>query len=124
MRDFVNCYQIDGKPMLVPDEEPSFSFTDLDSGDSGRDESGVMHRVRIREGVGTWGFSYSFLSDEELSYMEGLFKGKQQFTFTHPAFGNSDGMETCTAYRSKYSATWKSKVTKTWSNYKFNIIQC
>ena len=106
-RTLVDCYRIDGKPMLAPDHDPEFSFSDLDSSDSGRDESGYMHRVRVREGVGTWGFEYAHLTDAELAYMQ-----------------SSSATETCTAYRSQYSATWKSKVTGEWRNHKFNIIQC
>lgn len=124
MRPLAKCYQIDGQAMLAPDDEASFSFSDLDSSDSGRDESGVMHRVVVRFGVGTWGFSYSYLTDDELTYMEGLFAGKAEFSFTHPAYGNSKAVETCTAYRSQNSAAWKSKASGLWKNYKFNIIQC
>ena len=124
MRTKVDFYQVDGVPMLVPDDEPEFSFADLDASDSGRDESGVMHRLMIREKVGTWSFSYSHLSDEDLAYLRGLFVGKVQFTFTHPVFGDSNATETCTAYMGQYSATWKNQRTGQWRNFKFNIIQC
>jgi len=119
-----DCYQIDGQPMLAPDTDASFSFSDLDASDSGRTEDGVMHRIMVRQGVGTWGFEYAHLTDAELAYMESLFAGKAEFTFTHPKFGDSGATETCTAYRSQFSAAWKSKITGEWRNYKFNIIQC
>ena len=119
-----DCYQINGQPMLAPDTDASFSFSDLDASDSGRTEDGVMHRIMVRQGVGTWGFEYTHLTDAELAYMESLFEWKAEFTFTHPTFGDSDSAETCTAYRSQFSAAWKSKVTGEWRNYKFNIIQC
>ena len=77
MRQKVNFYQVDGIPMLAPDAEPEFSFADLDASDSGRDESGVMHRIMVREKVGTWSFSYAHLSDEELAYLRNLFAGNQ-----------------------------------------------
>lgn len=124
MRSKVNFYQVDGVPMLAPDEEPEFSFADLDASDSGRDESGVMHRIMVREKVGSWSFSYASLSDEELAYLRGLFAGKAQFTFTHPVFGNSNATESCTAYMSQCSAVWKNQRTGLWRNFKFNIIQC
>ena len=124
MRTKVDFYQVDGVPMLVPDEEPEFSFADLDASDSGRDESGVMHRLMVREKVGTWSFSYAHLTDEELAYLRGLFAGKVQFTFTHPVFGDSNATETCTAYMSQYSAVWKNQRSGLWRNFKFNIIQC
>ena len=124
MRQKVDFYQVDGQPMPAPDEEPEFSFSDLDASDSGRDESGVMHRIVLREKVGTWSFSYAHLSDEDLAYLRNLFAGKAQFTFTHPVFGSSNATESCTAYMSQYSAVWKNQRTGQWRNFKFNIIQC
>ncbi len=123
-RALTDCYQIDGRPMPAPDAEADFSFTDLDASDSGRTEDGVMHRIVVREKVGTWGFAYSHLTDEELAYLKGLFAGKATFQFTHPVFGASNATETCTAYMSQYGAAWKSKATGTWRNFKFNIIEC
>ncbi len=124
MRQKVDFYQVDGQPMPAPDEEPEFSFSDLDASDSGRDESGVMHRIVVREKVGTWSFSYAHLSDEDLAYLRNLFAGKAQFTFTHPVFGDSNATESCTAYMSQCSAVWKNQRTGQWRNFKFNIIQC
>lgn len=124
MRQKVEFYQVDGQPMPAPDAEPEFSFADLDASDSGRDESGVMHRIVVREKVGTWSFSYAYLSDEDLAYLRNLFAGKAQFTFTHPVFGNSNATESCTAYMSQCSAVWKNQRTGLWRNFKFNIIQC
>lgn len=124
MRQKVDFYQVDGQPMPAPDEEPEFSFSDLDASDSGRDESGVMHRIVVREKVGTWSFSYAHLSDEDLAYLRNLFAGKAQFTFTHPVFGSSNATESCTAYMSQCSAVWKNQRTGQWRNFKFNIIQC
>lgn len=119
-----NLFKIDGKPMFAPDGDMGFSFEDLDGSDSGRDEAGVMHRVVVRRGVGTWSFTYSNITDEELAYMESLFKNKAQFTFTHPKLGNCGATVQTTAYRSKFSVSWKNARTKTWRNYKFNIIEC
>ena len=124
MRYKTDCYQIDGQPMLAPDAEAAFSFSDLDASDSGRTEDGVMHRLMVRPGVGTWGFEYAHLTGADLAHRESLFAGKATFQFTHPVFGASDATETCTAYRAQFSAAWKSKITGEWRNYKFNIIQC
>lgn len=124
MRKEVTFYQIDGKPMLAPDAEPEFTFTDLDSSDSGRDESGVMHRIVVREKVGTWSFTYSHLTDEQYTYLVGLFSGKAQFSFTHPKPGSSTETETSTCYCSNYSIAWRNARTGTWRNLKFNIIEC
>lgn len=124
MRAKVDFYQVDGMPLLAPDAGAEFSFADLDAADSGRDESGVMHRVVVREKVGTWGFSYGRLTDGELSYLRALFAGKAQFAFTHPVLGDSDAVATCTAYMSQCSAEWKDRRTGDWRNFKFNIIEC
>lgn len=124
MAQTVDFYRIDGVPMPAPDAEPVFTFTDLDASDAGRDESGVMHRVVVREKVGSWSFSYAWLTDEELRYLRDLFAGKAQFAFTHPVFGGSGETETCTAYMSQCSAVWKNRRTGLWRNFSFNIIQC
>ena len=124
MRSKVDFYQVDGVSMLVPDGEPGFSFADLDAADSGRDESGVMHRMLVREKVGSWDFTYDYLTDEELTYLRDLFAGKAQFSFTHPVLGSSGETESCTAYMSQYSAVWKNRRTGLWRNFTFTIIQC
>lgn len=124
MRSKVDFYQVDGVPMLVPDGEPGFSFADLDAADSGRDESGVMHRMLVREKVGSWDFTYDYLTDEELTYLRDLFAGKAQFSFTHPVLGSSGETESCTAYMSQCSAVWKNRRTGLWRNFTFTIIQC
>lgn len=117
-------FYINGEPMVQPDEEPTFSFEDLDSSDSGRDESGVMHRFMIRAKVGSWSFSYAYLTEAEKQYMENLFGEDSTFLFTRPDRVNSDKMITTECYRSKYSISWKNARTGLWKNYKFNIIEC
>ena len=83
-----------------------------------------MHRIVVREKVGTWGFSYSHLTDEELAYLKGLFAGKATFAFTHPRAGSSTGTVTTTCYCSNYSIAWRSARDGSWRNLKFNIIEC
>lgn len=124
MRATTDLFKINGKPMLVPDADVGVSYEDLDSADSGRDESGAMHRLPIRYKVGSWKFSYSYLTEEEKQYMESLFPDSADFYFTHPDRLDASVSETCLAYRSKYSITWKNARTGLWSGYGFNIIQC
>lgn len=115
-------YRIDGEPMLVPDEDVSLSFADLDSSDSGRDESGIMHRIVVRERVATWGFNYSQLTAEEYRYMRTLFAGKPEFTFT---YRDLDGYLVETrAYCSNESITYHNAKLGLYKNLKFNIIEC
>ena len=124
MRKTTSLFRINGKPMLIPDAEVTVSYEDLDSNDSGRDESGVMHRFMVRCKVASWGFTYSHLTEEEKQYMENLFRDDAVFTFTHPARTDASVVESCVAYRSKYAINWKNAKTGLWSNYSFHIIQC
>lgn len=117
-------FQIDGQPLYAPDAGVEPSYADLDSSDSGRDASGVMHREVVREKVATWPFSYATLTDKEYAYLVGLFAGKATFAFTHPKAGSSTETETTTCYCSNYSIAWRSARDGTWRNLKFNIIQC
>lgn len=119
-----NLLQIDGKPMYAPDVDLEPSYSDLDSSDSGRDESGYMHREVVRSRVFTWPIAYTSLTDAEYAYTIGLFAGKSTFTFTHPKAGSSTETEETTCYCSKYSIAWRSAKTGRWKNLKFNIIEC
>ena len=119
---FLEDYKINGKPMLVPDADVSLSFSDLDSSDSGRDESGIMHRLVVRERVATWGFNYSKLTAEEYRYMRSLFAGKPEFTFTYRDL-NGYLVET-RAYCSNESITYHNARLGLYQNFKFNIIEC
>lgn len=124
MRATTNLFMINGKPMLVPDAEVGVSYEDLDSADSGRDESGVMHRIPVRYKVASWAFSYSHLTEEEKQYMENLFPNAADFLFTHPHRMDASIPVTVRAYRSKYSISWKNARTGLWSGYSFNVIEC
>ncbi len=119
-----DLFKIDGQPMVPPNLDMSLSFEDLDSADSGRDESGYMHRIVIRHAVGTWSFEYAHISNDEYKYMESLFQGKKDFQFTYPSREDSTVPATTKAYRSKYGIVWHSKRTNDFRNYKFNIIEC
>ena len=122
MRGLYYDLQIDGKPILVPDEDVQMEFSDLDSSESGRDESGVMHRIILRRNVKTWSLSYAVLNREEYRYMESLFAGKDQFTVSYV---DKDRCEArCVAYRSKHSLTIHNVRLGVYKNYKFNIIEC
>lgn len=120
VRTYSTLYTIDGAPMLEPDQEVSVSKNDLDASDSGRDESGVMHRIVVREKVLTFGFSYAVLDAQDYQYLESLMAGKPQFTFGYEVSGQK---QTCIAYCSKTSIVLKSR-SGLYKNFKFNIIQC
>lgn len=117
MRAKFDDYLVDGTPILMPDQGISISRTDLDSEDSGRDESGVMHRIIVRPRVRTWSLSYSHLTKAEYDYMNDLLYGKPDFVFT------VDGEEV-QAYCSNDSISYWNAKTKEYKNLKFNIIEC
>ena len=122
LRNFTYEFLVDKKPLLAPDSNVDISETDLDSSSSGRDESGIMHRIVIREGVRTWGFTYAFLAHPEYSYILSLFKGKPTFEFE---FRDVDGRPaSVTAYCSKRSIVLHDAATGLFKNLKFNIIEC
>lgn len=124
MRSKSDSFFIDGVPMLNPDPEVSFSFEDIDDSSSGRDEGGYMHRFPVRYKVGSWGFTYSTLTEEEKNYTEDLFPDSATFSFTHPDKNDSSILVTDTCYRSKVSMSWYNSKLGLWRNVKFNIIQC
>ena len=123
MRQTVPFFLIDGKPMLAPDGEVTISFEDLDDADSGRDQSGIMHRIPIRLKVPSWSFAYSHLTEQEKNYMESLFGGAT-FRFTHPDPLDSSRLLQTECYRAKYGITWRSADSGLWSGYHFHIIAC
>ena len=45
--NLTELYLLDGKPVVAPDGDMEMSFEDLDSAQSGRDESGYMHRMVV-----------------------------------------------------------------------------
>lgn len=119
-----DLFKINGKPMFAPDADIDFSYEDLDDADSGRDESGYMHRIVIRYKVMTGSFVFSFISEEDMKYMESLFPDEPDFEFTRPSRLNPDNPVTTRCYRSKYGISWHNARTGLWRNYKFNIIEC
>ncbi len=123
MRAFAPFFFVDGQPLLAPDADMEHSFEDIDAADSGRDEAGLMHRTVVRRKVGSWSFAYAALTEEERQYLLSLFEGKSTFVFTHPARTGA-GVESCTAYMSRYGIAWRSARRGCWRNLKFNIIEC
>lgn len=122
MRKYFFDLLIDGQPVLVPDADLTISYEDLDSEESGRDESGFMHRLVLRSDVKKIPLAYASLSTEEYLYMESLFKGKSEFRVD---CRDADGsLLSFTAYRSKHSISIHNIVTGMHKNYNFSIIEC
>ena len=119
-----DLFKINGKPMFAPDADIDFSYEDLDSEDTGRDESGYMHRIVVRYKVMSGSFEFSHISEADMQYMESLFPDEHDFEFTRPSRLNSDIPVTTRCYRSKYGISWRNARTGQWRNYKFNIVEC
>lgn len=124
MRAKTQLFKINGVPMLVPDADVTVSYEDLDASDSGRDESGFMHRIVVRHKVGSWKFEYAHLTEEEKQYMENLFPDAASFLFQHPSRLDASASEQTRCYRSKYGISWRNARTGLWSGYSFSIIEC
>lgn len=121
MLRFFDEYLINGMPLLLPDADINMTVTDLDSADSGRDESGVMHRFVVRHNVKTWEFSYGALSEESYRYMRNLTDGKADFIFSY--MENGQRKETF-AYCSNHSIVYHDAAKGLYKNYKFTVIEC
>ena len=117
-------YQIDGMAMVAPDADVQMSFEDLDGAQSGRDESGFMHRILVRRKVGVWEFSYSHLTRQEYAYMMSILPQGGSFVFTHPGRQDSTQPEQTQAYISRYGVVWHSAKTDSYRNLTFSVIEC
>lgn len=122
MRPFYYEILIDGKPVLMPDEDVALEYTDLDADESGRDESGVMHRIVTRRNVMKLALPYNVVTREEYLYMESLFAGKSTFTLTFMDHDAQAVQRQC--YRSNHSITVRNAKTGLYRNYKCSIIEC
>lgn len=115
-------YKVNGVPLLVPDADVELTQTDLDSGSAGRDESGYMHRIRVRKRVKTWAFQYFALRREEFQYLEDLLSQNEVFTFS---YRDADGKEvSCNAYCSNSGLSYHNAKLGLYRNYKFTVIEC
>ena len=115
-------YKIDGVSVVAPDAEVEMSRKDVESADSGKDESGVLHRFLLRSRVRSWAFSYTHLTKEEYRYMEDLLSGKSSFRFSFPQEDGTTG--SCTAYCAGSSVAIRNIRTGLYGGYSFEIIEC
>lgn len=122
-RRTTTLFLINGNPILVPDNELGESYEDVDAAETGRDETGHMHRFPVIYKCGKWSFEYNLMTKEDYMFMEALFPDEGNFQFTRPSRRNPDVMVTTSCYRSKYSISWFSPKRGMYRNYKFNIIE-
>ena len=114
-------YLVDGVPVIAPDAGVNLTRTDLDSSETGRDQSGFMHRILMRSRVRTWELHYAHMTAQEYEYMCRLFEGKDVFRFTFTENGKTN---TAVCYCSGDSITYQNAVSGMYSNYKLKIIEC
>lgn len=115
-------FLIDGKPILMPDEGVSISASDMETEDSGTDESGVLHRFLLREKVRSFGLAYDTLTLEEYRYMRALIRGKTSFEVK---YRDPDGqLAELTAYCSGYSLSLHNARLGLFKGLKLEIMEC
>ena len=122
MNTVTELFRINDVPMLAPDAGVEVSYSDLDAADSGRDESGYMHRLVVRHKIPTWQFSYTHLTADEYTYLRSILPREGTFCFTYPS--EDGGLETTEAYLSQYTVLWQDLQQGTYRNLKFSIVGC
>lgn len=119
--------QIDGKPLPEPTETADIQFTDIESSDSGSDETGVYHREVLRFGVLTCTLTYNYLDNADCSYLLGLLQNKTTFQFTCPVASDSTDVAqtiTRTCYCSNYGAALQRLKAGVWRDMTLEIKEC
>lgn len=115
-------FKINGTPIVAPDADVRIQKKDVEASDSGKDESGYLHRYLLRSGVKTWSFAYAHLSREEYEYMENLLNDQTSFTFTYPQKDGTAG--TCKAYCPGGAVAIRNIRTGLYSSYSFDVVEC
>nr|DAG08950.1 MAG TPA: hypothetical protein [Caudoviricetes sp.] len=119
--------QIDGNTLPEPTEAAEIKFTDVESEDSGKDETGVYHREILRFGVLSCTLTYSHLSNEECAYLFRLLENKSTFRFTCPISSDSRNVEqtvTRTCYCTDHGAALQRLKAGVWRDAKLQIQEC
>lgn len=119
--------QIDGKPLPEPTETADIQFTDIESSDSGSDETGVYHREVLRFGVLTCTLTYSYLDNADCAYLLGLLQNKTTFQFTSPVASDAADVTqtiTRTCYCSNYGAALQRLKAGVWRDMTLKIKEC
>lgn len=121
MRTLYYDFQIDGKPVPVPDEDVQIIPQDVTSGDSGYDESRVMHRKVVRT-TESFVIQYANITTEEYQYIKSLVMGKDYFLLEHRLYGSE--VQKLDAYCDKLPVFLNNAKNGTMKKMKFTISQC
>lgn len=121
MRQFDYNFLIDGMPALIADSGILVTEKDVQSDDSGYDESLVYHRRLARTGVLSFSETFRFVTREEYQYMKSLLQGKDSFVLE---FLDEDGqIRKIDAYCDKLTVSVFNVKTGLYKSMKFVITQ-
>ena len=121
MRKLYHGFKVDGSPLPVMDADIEVSVEALDSSESGRDESGVMHRIVIAEKTIVT-IHYGTLTLREYKHIMSLFRGKAEFCFCW--IDENGVLIKYQAYCSKLTATIHNRKLGIYKNMSLKIIEC
>ena len=119
--------QIDGQNLPEPTETAKINFSDIESSDSGADESGVYHREVLRFGVLSCTLTYGYLDNADWAYLLDLLKNKTTFEFTCPAASSAADVTstiTRTCYCANYGAALQRLQAGVWRDMELQIQEC
>lgn len=119
--------QIDGKQLPEPTETADIQFADIESSDSGFDETGVYHREVLRFGVLTCTLTYGYLDNADCAYLLGLLQSKNTFQFTCPTPSDAADVTqttTRTCYCANYGAALQRLKAGVWRDMALEIKEC
>lgn len=119
--------QIDGQPLPEPTAPAEINFNDMESSDSGPDESGVYHRVILRFGVLSCTLTYDYLDNRDCAYLMELLKNKSTFQFTCPVSSEDTDVNhtiTRTCYCTNHGAALQRLQHGVWRDMSLKIQEC
>ena len=117
-------YKIENTPVVAPNAGVQLRVSDIEAEESGRDESGYLHRVVLRPGLATWTLSYRDLSREEYDYMMALLPGSGSFLFTHPDNADADRSNVSRCCITDIRAGWHNALPGQSRELKITVTQC
>ncbi len=82
------AYYIDGEKLPELGGSVTLQMTDLESGETGRDEAGFFHRAVLRQGLRSWEFSYRELTPRAYTALMAQLPRKDSFLLK----GDSDAV--------------------------------
>ena len=120
MRVFDYDYQVDGKPVLLPDAAVELVVQDLAAPDAGLDEGGFYHAAALRRNVRQWDFSYKVLTAQEYRYLWELLDHCFSFSFRGTDGQPEQALCRCDGFRSELYDREKG----IYRNLRFSVKEC